>query len=298
MKSIDKLAALCYAKSTTMSNSKPRQIAIYGKGSIGKSTIACNISVALAEMGHKVMQVGCSPKSDSTAFLLGGELVQHEILAYSREKGMDETLILDTIEEGYKGILCAESGGPDPGAGCAGRGVAMALEYLSKYGVYARFGVDFVIYDAIADVVCGGFGQPMKGGFAEEVYLVTSGELMSTYSANNICLAVKTVAESGANTRVGGLLLNLREVDNEVPLLEEFSQKISVPIMGIIPRSDMVQMAEAQGGTVLEKFPDSEQAMLYRELAAKIRDNTERYLPTPITLEEIMELARRYQAYE
>ena len=229
-----------------MAQKRPRQIAIYGKGSIGKSTIACNISVAFAEMGYEVMQVGCSPKSDSTVFLLGGELMEHTILDRSREKGMDENIILDTVKNGYRDILCAESGGPEPGAGCAGRGVAMALEYLTKYGIFERFGVDFVIYDAIADVVCGGFGQPMKAGYAEEVYIVTSGELMSIYSANNICMAVKVVAESGGDTRIGGLVVNERGVDNEIPLVREFSQMISVPIVGIIPRSDVVQKAEAQ----------------------------------------------------
>ncbi|MDY6912116.1 MAG: nitrogenase iron protein [Chloroflexota bacterium] len=281
-----------------MAEKHVRQIAIYGKGSIGKSTIACNLSVALAEQGHNVMQIGCSPKSDSTAFLRGGEIMEHPVLEYSRESGMDEKLILDTIEKGYKGILCAESGGPDPGAGCAGRGVAMALEWFAKYDIYKKFGVDIVIYDSIADVVCGGFGQPMKAGYAEEVYLVTSGELMSTYSTNNICSAIKTVAEAGANTRACGLLVNLRGVENEVAVVDDFSKRIGVPIMGVIPRSQLIQRAEAQGGTVTEIFPESEEAKLYRELAEKVANNKEKYMPSPITLEEIIELARKHQAFE
>lgn len=281
-----------------MGDQERRQIAIYGKGSIGKSTVACNLSVAISEMGYKVMQVGCSPKSDSTAFLLGGRLVQNEMLTYAREKGMDAKLVLDCVEEGYNGILCAESGGPDPGAGCAGRGVSMALGYLRDYNVWDHFDVDYIIYDAIADVVCGGFGQPMRGGFAEEVYIVTSGELMSTYSANNICLAVRAVAESGGNTRIGGLIVNQRGVENEIPLLEEFSRRISVPIAGIIPRSDLVQKAEAQGGTVMQYYPDSELANMFRELARKIAENPVKVLPTPITLDEIIGLAREHQAFE
>ena len=174
----------------------------------------------------------------------------------------------------------------------------MTLEWFTKYGIYEKFGVDIVIYDSIADVVCGGFGQPMKAGYSEEVYLVTSGELMSTYSANNICRAIKTVAEVGANTRACGLLVNLRGVDNEVAVVEDFSQRLGVPIMGVIPRSQLIQRAEAQGGTVMEIFPNSEEANLYRELAEKVVNNTERYMPTPITLEEIMELARKHQAFE
>lgn len=281
-----------------MAEKKIRQIAMYGKGSIGKSTIANNISLALTEMGHKVMQVGCSPKADSTALLMGGEITERDILSTTREMGIEEAAVRSCVQEGYKGVLCAESGGPEPGAGCAGRGVALALDCLTKFNIYDKLGVDFVIYDAIADVVCGGFGQPMKAGYAEEIYLVTSGELMSIYSTNNICIAVKTVAESGANTRVGGLICNLRGVMNEVPLLEEFSKLISVPIMGFVPRSEIVQLAEAQSGTVIQIYPDSEMAELYRELAKKIVENPGKYLPTPITLEDIKELGKKYQAFE
>ena len=281
-----------------MAEKHVRQIAIYGKGSIGKSTISCNLSVALAEMGYKVMQVGCSPKADSTAFLRGGQMMENPVLEYSRAHGMDEKKIHNCIVEGYKGILCAESGGPDPGAGCAGRGVAMALEWFKKYDIYRQYDLDIVIYDSIADVVCGGFGQPMKQGYAEEVYIVTSGELMSTYSANNICKAIKTVAESGANTRACGFLVNLRGVENEEAVVRDFSERLGVPIMGIIPRSPLVQRAEALGGTVMQHFPDSQEAKQYRELARMVVENKERYMPTPITLEEIIELARVHQAFE
>lgn len=281
-----------------MAKKELRQIAIYGKGSIGKSTIASNISLALTEMGHKVMQVGCSPKADSTVLLTGGDITEKDILSTTRGMGVDEAAVRSCVQEGYKGVLCAESGGPEPGAGCAGRGVALALDCLTKFNIAGQLGADFVIYDAIADVVCGGFGQPMKAGYAREIYLVTSGELMSIYSTNNICIAVKSVAEAGANTRVGGLICNLRGVTNEVPLLEEFSKLISVPIMGVIPRSEIVQQSEARGGTVFQFFPDSEMANLYRELAKKIAENPGRYLPTPITLEDIKELGKRHQAFE
>ncbi len=281
-----------------MAEKKARQIAIYGKGSIGKSTISCNLSAALADMGYKVMQVGCSPKADSTAFLQNGEMTENPILEYSRANGMDADKIENCITEGYKGVLCAESGGPDPGAGCAGRGVAMALDYLRKYEIYAKHDIDIVIYDSIADVVCGGFGQPMKAGYAEEVYLVTSGELMSTYSSNNICSAINTVAAAGANTRACGFLVNLRGVDNEVELVTDFSNKIGVPIMGIIPRMEKVQRAEARGGTIVEKFPDSPEAQLYRDLAKMVVENKNKYMPTPMSLEDIIALARVHEAFE
>lgn len=280
-----------------MSEKRLRQMAIYGKGSIGKSIIACNVSIGLSQRGFKVLQVGCSPKSDSTAFLLGGSLVKNEILTFSRDRGLDENLIFECVDKGYNDIYCAESGGPDPGAGCAGRGVAMALSELKKYQVFTKLDLDFVVYDAIADVVCGGFGQPMREGYAEEVYLVTSGELMSTYSANNICRAVRTVAEAGANTRIGGLIVNMRGVNHEAELVTEFAARIGVPVIGMIPRSEMVQMAEAKGGTVMQFYPDSDLGKLYSDLAGRILENTERVLPTPITLEEITELARKHEAY-
>ncbi len=291
-------AELLTKEAEPVKKSRARQIAIYGKGSIGKSTISCNLSAALAEMGLTVMQVGCSPKADSTAFLRGGEVMDNPVLEYSRAHGMDEKKIMDCIKKGYKGIYCAESGGPDPGAGCAGRGVAMALEWFKKYDIYDKLGVDIVIYDSIADVVCGGFGQPMKQGFAEEVYIVTSGELMSTYSANNICKAIKTVAEAGANTRACGFLVNLRGVEHEIELVTDFAERLGVPIMGIIPRSPLIQKAEAKGGTVVQMFPDSPEAKQYRELAKMVWENKNKYMPTPITLEEIIGLARKHKAFE
>lgn len=280
-------------------NEKPRQIAIYGKGGIGKSTVASNVSVALAEMGLKVFQMGCSPKVDSTSQLLGGEILERDILGHLKDGAAGARGIQECIVEGYRGVLCAESGGPEPATGCAGKGVSYALDVLSKLRVLEKAGVDFVTYDVIGDVVCGGFAQPIRTGYAREIYIVSSGELMSIYSANNICAAVKAVNETRKNAaRVGGIIDNMRGVKKERELLEEFASRLGVPLLAHIPRDPVVQEAEGEGGTVLERRPESPQAAIYRQLAQKILDNPEPVIPAPMELEEILELLRRYQGEE
>lgn len=273
-----------------------RQIALYGKGGIGKSTIANNIAVALTELGEKVFQMGCSPKIDSTSFLNGGEIVRPDILSQTRDKGNNKEYILECIKKGYKGILCAETGGPEPAVGCAGYGVKLALDLIKEYNIIEEAGVSFVIYDVIGDVVCGGFAQPMRSGYAGEIYLVTSGEMLSLYSANNICGAVKAMSEEGADVRLGGLINNMRGVEGEHDLVEEFGRMLGVPILGYIPRSNIVQEAEGEGGTVLEKRPDSTQAQTYRDLAKRILEEEETFIPTPIELEDVLNIIKRYHA--
>jgi nitrogenase iron protein NifH len=277
-----------------------RQIALYGKGGCGKSTVASNLAVCFQEMGKKVMQMGLSPKTDSTVFLLEGKPQTQNILEYARTVGVDAANIYDVIVQGTQGIWCAEAGGPAPAEGCAGRGAALALELLTRYDVFSELGVDLVIYDVIADVVCGGFSMPMRGGYAEEVYLVTSGELMALYSANNICSAIADLAHAGVPVRVGGIINNQRGVGKETELVEEFGKKINVPVIGHIPRSDTVQKCESMGGTVVEKASKSPQAQYYRDIAKAILSRTpeDATIPTPIELADIMALLRKYQALD
>lgn len=280
-------------------NGKPRQIAFYGKGGIGKSTVACNVSVALAEMGLKVFQMGCSPKVDSTSLLYGGEILERDILGHLKGGAASVRGIEECIVEGHRGVLCAESGGPEPATGCAGKGVSYALDVLSNLRLLEKLRVDLVIYDVIGDVVCGGFAQPIRTGYAREIYIVSSGELMSIYSANNICAAVKAVNETRKNAaRVGGIIDNMRGVKKERELMEEFASRLGVPLLAHLPRDPIVQEAEGEGGTVLERRPDSPQAATYRQLARKILDNSELVIPAPIELEDILELLRRYQGEE
>lgn len=278
-----------------------RQISIYGKGGVGKSTVACNVAMALSEAGRKVMQVGCSPKADSTYYLLG-RMCEPTILDQVRAKGNKEKVVAECLKEGYSGIICAEAGGPEPALGCAGRGVLLALDLIRKYKLAQAHGVDFIIYDVIADVVCGGFAQPIRRGYASETYIVTSGELMSLYSANNICYAVRTMNElKGANVLVGGLINNMRGIPREEELVYEFSEAIGVPVVANIPRSPLVQQAEARKGTVVQHFPDSDISQEFKKFAMDIIE-PRGILPNPMTPKDsigvIMGLLRRYQIFE
>ena len=279
-------------------SSRIRQIAIYGKGGIGKSTIASNISATLAEKGLKVFQMGCSPKIDSTSLLNRGNILEQDILTKIRTVGATRDGFKECIIEGYGGVLLAESGGPEPATGCAGKGVSHALDILARTRLLEELRVEFVIYDVIGDVVCGGFAQPMRSGYAQEIYIASSGELMSIYSANNICIAIKELSSQGASVRVGGLINNMRGVPKEGELMKEFAQRLNIPILANIPRDKIVQEAEAEGGTVIEKRPDSAQAFIYRELAENIINNTFLGIPTPLELDDILGLLRRYQEVE
>ena len=243
------------------------KIAIYGKGGIGKSTTAANISAALADEGYKVMQIGCDPKADSTVLLRGKEKMS-TILDLVRDCGNDFDLS-DMIREGYKGIICAEAGGPAPGTGCAGRGIIAALEKLSEKGVYDKYNPDVVIFDVLGDVVCGGFTMPMRPGYAEYVFVVTSGENMSIYAAANIAIAIDNFKNRGY-AQFGGLILNKRNVKNEVEKVSELANDIHSEITGLLSRDDIVQEAEELGKTVIEAFPGSNMAKEYRILAENI----------------------------
>lgn len=282
----------------SMSLNKLRQIALYGKGGIGKSTIACNIAIAFQELGRHVMQVGCSPKIDSTSFLVGGEPLDSNILEEVSKNGISEEVIMNAVREGHGGVLCVESGGPEPAEGCAGRGTATALDLLHQFEVFKKRDIDFVIYDVLGDVVCGGFAQPMRSGYASEVYLVTSGELMSLYSANNICKAISDISKLGMKVGVGGLIVNMRGVEKEVDVVYEFSEAIRVPVLVTIPKSGLIQEAEKKGGTLMQHFRMSKEAKLYVNLAQKILHEEQRLTPTPIELEDILTILRKHQIFD
>jgi len=281
-----------------------RQIAVYGKGGIGKSTTSSNLSAALSELGNKVMQIGCDPKQDSTVTLARGFLpsilqtLQENNITFDSLGSIDlrPELISKFVVTGFNGIICTEAGGPKPGVGCAGRGVLVALEYLQNT-IFGKYNLDFIVYDVLGDVVCGGFAAPMRKGFANEVYLLTSGELMAMYAANNISVAIKRLTAENAKVRLGGIIHNRRNVVGEIELMEEFAGKLGVPVIAHIPRSDDVQMAEFEGQTVIEALPNSNQATFYRELAAKIIDNTGRYIPNPFeSIKDLQELLKRHQS--
>jgi nitrogenase iron protein NifH len=273
-----------------------RQIAIYGKGGIGKSTTTQNTVAALAEAGKKVMIVGCDPKADSTRLILNQKM-QNTVMDMAREAGSVEELELDEVlQVGYRDVKCAESGGPEPGVGCAGRGVITAINFLEEEGAYTD-DLDFVFYDVLGDVVCGGFAMPMREGKAQEIYIVTSGEMMAMYAANNIAKGILKYAHSGG-IRLGGLICNSRNTDREDELIEALAAKLGTQMIHFIPRENEVQRAELRRQTVIQYNPEHAQADEYRALAKKIAENTNFVIPTPISMDELEELLMEFGIME
>jgi nitrogenase iron protein NifH len=279
---------------------KLRQVAIYGKGGIGKSTTTQNLTAGLVELGKNIMVVGCDPKADSTRLLLGG-LHQKTVLDTIRDNRQGIELE-NLVKIGIKGIRCVESGGPEPGVGCAGRGIITAINMLENLGAYTE-DLDYVFYDVLGDVVCGGFAMPIREGKAKEIYIVASGEMMALYAANNICRGITKYASKG-EVRLGGLICNSRNVDNELDLLRAFAEELNTKLVYFIPRNNIVQHAELNRKTVIEYSPESSQAQEYRALAAAVEGNDNFTIPTPIDQERLeslllehgmMELAENYK---
>ena len=267
-----------------------RQIAIYGKGGIGKSTTTQNLTAGLAERGNRVMVVGCDPKADSTRLLLGG-LAQKTVLDTLRDIGEDIELG-DILKEGFKGTRCVESGGPEPGVGCAGRGIITAINQLERLGAYTD-DLDYVFYDVLGDVVCGGFAMPIREGKAKEIYIVASGEMMALYAANNISKGIARYARAGG-VRLGGIICNSRKVDREYELVEAFAKELGTKLIQFVPRDNEVQRAEIRRKTVIEHHPDVPQADVYRELAKKIEENQSFVIPKPLTQDRLEEILLEY----
>ena len=241
------------------------KVAIYGKGGIGKSTVTSNLAAAFANMGKRVIQIGCDPKADSTINLLGGEPLR-PVMNFMREEDEEPDELAQISKEGYGGVLCIETGGPTPGLGCAGRGIIATFQLLEDMDLFERYKPDVVLYDVLGDVVCGGFAAPIREGYASKVLIVTSGEKMALYAANNIFSAVKNF-EDRSYARVFGVVLNHRNVENEKEKVQAFAEKVGVPIVGEVPRSDEIIHWEEQGKTVIEVDPTSEISKCFFNLA-------------------------------
>ena len=269
-----------------------RQIAFYGKGGIGKSTTSQNTLAALADLNQKILIVGCDPKADSTRLILHAK-AQNTVLHLAAEAGSVEDLELeDVLKTGYKDIRCVEAGGPEPGVGCAGRGVITAINFLEENGAYE--GVDYVSYDVLGDVVCGGFAMPIRENKAQEIYIVMSGEMMALYAANNISKGILKYASTGG-VRLGGLICNERQTDREYDLADAMAKRLGSKLIHFVPRDNVVQHAELRRQTVIEYAPDSKQAQEYRALAQKIHDNAGLgTIPTPITMEELEDMLMEF----
>ncbi|MFZ2071578.1 MAG: AAA family ATPase [Halobacteriota archaeon] len=278
-----------------------RQIAFYGKGGIGKSTTGSNIAAALAEKGLSVMMIGCDPKSDCTRNLTG-EVQMPTILEVSRDKGIEklglEELVKgagieleEVIHKGYRGVYCAECGGPRPGFGCAGRGVIVAIDLLKRLKAFEELKPDVVIYDVLGDVVCGGFAMPLRRGLADEVYIVTSADYLALYAANNICKGISEFANKRGSP-LGGIIYNVRGMLDEADVVYEFAKKIGSQVIGHIPNAHEIAEAEIDGNTVIEYNGNSDIAGLFRELALRIYNNTLTSVPKPLAPEEMMKVGK------
>ncbi len=248
-----------------------RKIAVYGKGGIGKSTTTTNLSSALAKKGYRVMQIGCDPKSDSTSGLNGGREIP-TVLDAIREKP-DRIALEDIVFEGAGGVLCVEAGGPTPGIGCAGRGIITAFDKLEELNAYEVYRPDIVLYDVLGDVVCGGFAMPIRGGYAKDVFIVTSGEKMALFAAKNIAKALSNFKNRGY-AKLAGIILNSRNVKDEGALVQSVADEIGTSITQVLSRSDTVQMAEEANGTVVDLFPESAMAQEYLALAERVLEGS------------------------
>ncbi len=266
---------------------KIKQIAIYGKGGIGKSTTTSNISAALSKLGYKVMQFGCDPKSDSTNTLRDGEYIP-TVLDTLREKNTVKAR--EVIFEGFNGIYCVEAGGPAPGVGCAGRGIITAVQLFKQQNVFEDLGIDIVIYDVLGDVVCGGFAVPIREGIAEHVFTVSSADFMSVYASNNLFKGIQRYSNNGG-ALLGGIIANSINQPYSKNIIDDFAERTQTQIMQYVPRSVTVTQSELRGKTTIEAAPDSTQAAIYTELAKRIAAHEKSTVPAPLDTADLRKWA-------
>jgi nitrogenase iron protein NifH len=266
---------------------KPKQLAIYGKGGIGKSTTTSNLSAALSDMGYKVMQFGCDPKADSTNTLRNGTYIPTVLELLREQSSVDAH---KAIFQGYNGIYCVEAGGPAPGVGCAGRGITTAVSLFKQQGIFEELDLDYVIYDVLGDVVCGGFAVPIREGIAEHVFTVSSSDFMAIYAANNLFKGIHKYSSSGG-ALLGGVIANSINDPFQKKIIDDFVAQTHTKVIEYVPRSLTVTQSELKGRTTIEAAPNTEQAQVYRNLAKKIDEHTTSHVPAPLELQPLRDWA-------
>ncbi len=241
------------------------RIAIYGKGGIGKSTIAANISALLCKNGHSVLQIGCDPKHDSTLMLLNEE--PKTIL--SGLGSLDKMKLSEYLKSSQHGIDCIEIGGPEPGVGCAGRGIVKGLEIIRKLGVYQKE-YDYILYDILGDVVCGGFFEPLKNGSVDQMYIVTSGEFNSLFAANNLCKGYINCRLQTKGVKLGGIIANCRGIDQEETLIKRFCEMTNIPLVALIPRDNRIERCTFEGVSVAEAYQNADIIVPFQKIVEQL----------------------------
>lgn len=267
------------------------KLAFYGKGGIGKSTVSGNMSAVMALAGHRVLHVGCDPKHDSTIpFLEGGpaRTVLDTMFQIPSGSMTREHLVMP----GRLGIDCIESGGPEPGVGCGGRGVSRMFELLDELGILDPTRYDVSLFDVLGDVVCGGFAAPLRRGFARKVVIVSSEEIMSLYAANNICKAIHHYRANGV--ALVGLVFNLRDNRSDQECLHAFAARLGTEVLAVLPRERKVRAAEVAGRTLVEVAPRSRMARTFTALAKRLlaTDPESCPLPTPLDQQDFQAFVR------
>lgn len=281
-----------------------RRLAFYGKGGIGKSTIVTNVAACMSEQGLKVMVVGCDPKTDCTRNLRGSKSIK-PLLDMLRERwGMeldltevltgkritiDDLVAENVIVRGYNDIICVEIGGPEPGIGCAGRGIILGVDVLRRLGVFNIYRPDIILFDVPGDIVCGGLALPLRRGLTDLVYVITSSEYLALHAANNLCKAIRRFASRGGS-RLGGIIYNARGVVDKPEVVEEFARRIGAQLVSKIPRSNLIPEAEAHGMTVIQYAPSSDIAHTFRNLAKTLLEIRDGVVPRPLTTSELESL--------
>lgn len=266
------------------------KVVLFGKGGIGKSTTTTNLAVVYAQMGLRVLVVGCDPKHDTTVYLTNGRQIPTvlESAAFMDGKAPASSILV----KGSFGIDCVEAGGPEPGIGCAGRGITRMSEILKEAGIVDDSKYDVILYDVLGDVVCGGFAAPLRQGFADKVVIVTSEELMSLYAANNIAKAACNYASNGISLL--GLIANLRDPGCDEDVVTRFAKMIGTSVLQFLPRDPLVRQSEYQKKTVIETHPHSPLVARIKVLAKILLETPSKpqRIPNPLSDAEFHDLSR------
>nr|UIB38828.1 protochlorophyllide reductase iron protein subunit [Trentepohlia sp. YN1242] len=214
------------------------KLSVYGKGGVGKSTIATHISVALAKRGKKVLQIGCDPKHDST-FTLTGFLIP-TIIDTLKEKDYhyEDVWPEDVIYQGYGGVDCVEAGGPPAGAGCGGYVVGETVKLLKELDAFDAY--DVILFDVLGDVVCGGFAAPLN--YSDYCIIITDNGFDALFAANRIVASVKEKSRSHP-LRLAGLIGN-RTLKRD--LIDKYVSAVPIPVLEVLPLVEEIRLSRVK----------------------------------------------------